>query len=293
MSNPSISQSQKRRAESVDSLFHGTSLTKEAVLILKSSTDMGVMRNGGRNGSRLAPRSLLATLKKMTIPESFPFKSLFEYEVADGELEETDFARAQEKEAQRISELLKSEAGFILHLGGGHDHIYPFLMGLKEAKKIIVINIDAHSGTPFRQFSRDYQGEMKLFQIGLHPWANSLSTLEPLKGMSVLWSSEIRDEKKVKEFFKEISREVTPETRVIFSLDADALAGEIVPGVSAVNGQGLSLEHLKKFWAEYRSLPFTHSPHLGIYELNPVYDTLSALSMRTMGSFIFECLQGK
>jgi formiminoglutamase len=303
MSKPSISQSQKRRAESLESLFTNSPLTKEGVLILKSSSDVGVMRNGGRNGARLAPQALIATLKKMTLSPSFPVRSITEYEVADKDKEEKDFSLAQELSTQTISGLLSSQSGFVLHLGGGHDHIYPLLMSFKETKKIIVINIDAHadtrvdteahSGTPFRQFSQTFKGEFRLFQIGLHPWANSSSTLTPLEGMSILWSSELQDEGKVKDFFKTIAAEVDQDTRVIFSLDADAMSGEIIPGVSAVNGQGLSICQLKKFWQEYRSLNFTHSPILGIYELNPVYDTLSGLSMRTMSSFVFECLQGK
>lgn len=303
MTKPSISQSQKRKAESLDSLFTHFSPKKGEVLILKSSSDEGVIRNGGRNGARLAPQSLLAALKKMTLPENFPYSSIAELEVADRELEEVDFSEAQKHEAKKIADHLTGSAGFVLHLGGGHDHIYPLLMSMRESKKIIVINIDAHadtradlyahSGTPFRQFAQDYQGNFKLFQIGLHPWANSLSTLEPVTGMSILWSSELSDEKRVKDFFKKITQEIDHDSKVIFSLDADAMGGEIIPGVSAVNGQGLSLSQLKIFWAEYYSLSLPHSPILGIYELNPVYDTVSSLSMRTMGSFIFECLQGK
>lgn len=300
MSKPSISQSQKRRSESLDSLFSQSSLVSPGVLILKSSSDVGVMRNGGRNGARLAPQSLLATLKKMTIPQNFPMKSFLEVEVSDQESEEIDFASAQKKEAEKIAKQISASQAFTLHIGGGHDHIYPLLMSMKTSSKIVVINIDAHadtrmddephSGTPFRQFSQDYPGEFRLFQIGLHPWANSSSTLTPLKEMQILWSSELHEEQKIKDFFKRVSMEIDSDTKVIFSLDADALAGEIVPGVSAVNGQGLALSQLKKFWREYRSLPFSHSPILGIYELNPVYDTLSSLSMRSMGSFVFECL---
>jgi formiminoglutamase len=51
----------------------------------------------------------------------------------------------------------------IIHLGGGHDHVYPLLKAIEtKYKKIIILNIDPHcdtresehnhSGTPFRQF---------------------------------------------------------------------------------------------------------------------------------------------
>lgn len=301
MTKPTIPQSQKRQAESLDALF-GPHPQAKGALILKSSTDAGVMRNGGRNGARLAPKSLLATLRRMTLAANFPFKAIAEVEVSNEELEGTDFAEAQLAEANRIAEELKTEPGFVLHVGGGHDHIYPLLRALEGSEEIIVINVDAHadtrtdaeahSGTPFRQFAATYRGRFKLYQVGLHPWANSSSTLTPLEGMSILWSQDARDPEKIKDFFKEISRGITQTSKVIFSLDADALAGEIVPGVSAVNGQGFSVQDLRLLWKEYRKL-LSHSPILGIYELNPVYDTVSSLSMRTIGSFLFECLQGE
>jgi arginase family enzyme len=89
-------------------------------------------------------------------------------------------------------------------------------------------------------------------------------------------------------FFKKIECEISKKTVVIFSLDADALTANEVPGVSAVNPAGLSRAQLLTIWRKYLALNKEHPHIIGIYELNPLYDTLASLSMRTMASFIFE-----
>jgi formiminoglutamase len=171
----------------------------------------------------------------------------------------------------------------------------------KTFQKLVVINIDAHadtrtdqeyhSGTPFRQFGDEFPGKLRLFQIGLNSFANSFSTLEPIKEtkMNILWSHQLNSEN-LKNLFADIQKEIDETTAVLFSLDSDAINGAIVPGVSAVNPSGLTLSQLNEISGHYKTLKLTHKPILGIYELNPIYDTLSGLSMRTMGSFVFDFL---
>lgn len=300
-------QSQKRFSESIGARFllptdHST---QDSMLFLKSSSDEGVIRNGGRNGARFAPQSFLSVFKKLSVTEGNRGYTFFEQEVALPLEECEDFPKAQNQQAQRILKVLKAHPhSRVCHLGGGHDHIYPLTMALSQSfKKVVIINLDAHadtriddsphSGTPFRQFSQIYQGEFYLFQIGLHRFANSESTLRKLdKGnMSILWRRDLDNEVKYREFFETIESIVDEKTLVIFSIDADALDGSIVPGVSAVNANGLKREHLQRLWEDYRKLEFTHAPIMGIYELNPVYDTLSMMSMRTLASFVYESLE--
>lgn len=302
MTKPSISQSQKRFQESVGALFSKTAPSQGTqCLILKSSTDTGVIRNGGRNGARFAPQSFLSTFKKFAQNKTLSELSFYDIEVSNQDEELSDFAEAQKKEAARISEVLKSHPpSTICHLGGGHDHIYPLLQAVsKNFEKVIVINIDAHadtrtdadfhSGTPFRQFANEFKGEFLLYQIGLHPFANSFSTLSPLKKDQgqTLWKKDLNSES-LKKLFTEVKKHVTEKTLVVFSLDADALIGSEVPGVSAVNPGGLTRQELLEVWQCYRELPLGHLPVIGIYELNPLYDTLASLSMRTIASFVFE-----
>ncbi len=302
MTNASITQSQKRFEESVGKLFEANLTKTQRCLFLSSSTDVGVIRNGGRNGARFAPKSFLSTFKKFTLTNEVRKYSFESIEVSRHEEEIEDFHSAQLKESERISSILDKNPGArICHIGGGHDHIYPLLVSL-EARfdNIIVINIDAHadtrtdltfsSGTPFRQFAEQTKGHFNLFQIGLHPFANSMSTLTPLSCEShILWRNDFSGPA-LDQIFKEISDLTHPRTAVVYSLDADALSASEVPGVSAVNPSGLTKKDLMEIWNRYVALPITHPPILGIYELNPIYDSLASLSMRTIGSFIFETL---
>jgi arginase family enzyme len=104
----------------------------------------------------------------------------------------------------------------------------------------------------------------------------------------LVWRNEIALEEKWDSISSQLI--ITPETAVIFSLDADALNGAEMPGVSAVNGNGLSRSELEQVWKNYRQLIHSQAPIMGIYELNPVYDTLSALSVRTLATFVYEAL---
>lgn len=304
MTNTPSTQSQKRFEESLGALFLAKGEEKsKRCLILKSSSDVGVMRNGGRNGARFAPQSFLSYFKRLTQSESTSQWRFSESEVSCQIQETQNFESAQVNEAKKIRQLLQDKFDFLLHLGGGHDHVYPLLKSMDDCSRIIVINLDAHadtrtdttphSGTPFRQFANEYAGDFHLFQIGLHPWANSSSTLSPLeKGQEyILWRNDLQEEYRRTEFFQTILSLMDDNTRVIFSLDADALAGYEVPGVSAVNGKGISIGELELLWEEYRKLPLKHAPLLGIYELNPVYDTLSGLSMRTLAGLFSELLR--
>ena len=304
MTKQPITQSQKRFQDSLASLFRPESSSHCDLVFLKSSSDIGVQRNGGRTGARLAPKSFLSYFKKLTLRPSLENKTFFEIEVSSENEERLDFHQAQKNQTLRFEKILESlNASFFCHLGGGHDHIYPLLsaLGMKH-KKVIVINIDAHadtrtdtefhSGTPFRQFADEFLGQFFLYQIGLLAFANSSSTLQPLKnGQSkILWRDDVAEATKLTSFFQDIKNQIDANAVVVFSLDADAMNGAEVPGVSAVNGNGLSRAELKQIWKNYRELPFTHAPMVGLYELNPVYDTLSMLSMRTLGTFLYEII---
>jgi formiminoglutamase len=292
---------QNRFLESLGANFSTLEGTKK-LLFLSSSSDEGVIRNGGKNGARFAPRSFLSAFKHFTTSEVTREYRFQEIEVSDSEAERKDFAAAQLEESKRIEKALNDSKGaMICHIGGGHDHVYPLLKAAsRNFKKVVVINLDAHadtrtddeanSGTPFRQFANEFSGEFKLFQIGLHPYSNAFSTLTNLQHgeMSILWRDELDQ---ASAFFDKIKREVTEQTLVIFSLDADALEGTLVSGVSAINTDGLTQRELRDLYTHYLNLGQTHAPFLGIYELNPVYDHLSALSMRTLATFVYESLK--
>jgi len=301
MMKPTLTQLQKRYEESLASLFNRGNKTKK-LLFLKSSSDIGVMRNGGRNGSKYGPKSILSNFKKFSTTKLAAEIDFYEFEVANVAEESVDFPQAQINQSDKIKSIVKNDPeASICHLGGGHDHIYPLLKAISlNWKRVIVLNIDAHadtrndetphSGTPFRQFAEEYSGDFHLFELGLNPFSNSFSTLAPLNhGTShFLWREELSNNSKLDTFFNKIISLINEETVVVFSLDADALNGHEMPGVSAINPNGLSQEMLSEIWHRFSLLNLNHPLMLGIYELNPVYDTLSMQSSKKMAAFIFE-----
>jgi formiminoglutamase len=301
MSNDLNSQSQKRFLESIGSVFNTTEDLKNDLIFLCSSTDVGVERNGGRNGARFAPKSLITHFKKLNLNNKWRGQRISCIEVSDEVLERDNFENAQKVESEKIFKYLNPTQSTICHIGGGHDHILPLLIAVgKTFKKIIVLNIDAHadtrtdqhhhSGNPFRKFAQSYSGFFELYQIGLQEFANSSSTLSSMGNtqMEILWRSELNNEQSLSAFFNSISSD--SDTALIFSLDCDVLAGYEVPGVSAVNGFGISTRDLREIWKQFKSLKMYHRPIIGIYELNPVFDTLSMQSIRTISNFLYEIL---
>ena len=268
-----------------------SNVTNAGVLFLNSSSDGGVCRNGGRRGARFAPEAIAHVLKKMVAMPGAP--SLCFQEVSCGEGEEEDFLAAQAKSADRMKGLWKVFKGEkVFHVGGGHDHIFPLLMSLKDEQAIHVINIDAHldtraeplyhSGTPFRQFADRYRGEFRLTQLGIHSFSNDPSGYESLSAEMVVFSpQEIMTVKEKISFRKD---EVT-----LLSLDCDAIAAESMEAVSAVNPAGLPISQVREIFELYAQ-EVSGRKIYGIYEYNPVFDNLSQKGAKILASLIYDSL---
>jgi len=305
MTKQLITQSEKRFLESLGSNFSHSTLENADYIFIKSSSDIGVERNLGRNGSRFAPKSFVNHFRKLNSNTYFNEQSFYEIEVADEKIEKADFDLAQKEESQKILRILNSAKtnSTMIHLGGGHDHIYPLLSAIgQKSSSIVVLNIDAHtdtridslsnSGTPFRQFADEYEGDFSLFQIGIQEFANSQTTLSPLKKgkKDILYLNEMQDKSRYENFFFQLKNVMKPDTHFIFSIDVDALDGSLAPGVSAVNGTGLNLKELQQIYSD--CLHFVKEKmYFGIYEINPVYDSLSIKTVRSITNWLFEALQ--
>lgn len=273
------------------------------ILFLKSSSDIGTVRNFGRRGSNFAPEALLSIVKKLALHTSEKWSDI---EIADPTLEDQNFDLSQKKAAEKISLIFEGyqKARKFIYLGGGHDHIYPVLKALNEkSKKIIVINIDAHldtridefhnSGTPFRQFASEFDGSFQLIQLGIHDFANAKSTMSELgKAKEVVATYE--DLKSLTQNFsnnwKQFERMIPYDSQALYvlSLDADALDSSLMEGVSAVNHRGLP-QHFVEELMVY-CLDVLRVKHLGIYEYNPVYDNLSQKGARALASLIYRMM---
>lgn len=267
------------------------------VLFICSSSDQGVIRNGGRLGARWAPQALLSQFKKLASHSKT--QKLAVTEVSSQSEEVNDFIQAQAQEEVRLSQVISSSKN-IIHIGGGHDHVLPLLRALGTNHPLVVLNIDAHcdtrlekephSGNPFRIFDQATQYSFKLFQYGIHKFANSETTLTPLKKgqMHLLYREECDDKSKREKFLFSLKESLTNEALLIFSLDCDALKASDVSAVSAPNHNGVPLEQVLDLIREYKEIcKHKSQPEIyGIYEFNPLYDSLSGCSARTIVGLI-------
>lgn len=292
----------------VNFLINNEIVVKETqTLILKSSSDMGAIRNGGRRGTNFGPNAIIASLSKLAAHETTSWQTI---ELCGPEflaLEQNDFEQSQKASTEKICELIRSakklQVKNLIHIGGGHDHVYPLLSALSLVntyKKLTVINIDSHldtrtdlfynSGTPFRQFSLDFEGDFRLIQLGINVFANTKSTMTPLKhGKEIVatYDDICQLTHHFQDNFKFFNRSIPydPESLYVISLDADALSSSLLEGVSAVNHRGLPyhfVEDLFKYAKE------TLNAHIfGIYEYNPIFDNLSQKGARALAALLY------
>lgn len=267
-------------------------------LILSSQSDLGVIRNGGRRGANFAPEAIINTLSKMTCHTRAPIA----YAPIRKGHSNSSFEEQQSEDILAIDQLLKhSSPNNFWHLGGGHDHIYPLLKSLSKVhKKICVINIDAHldtridelshSGTPFRQFSNEFDGDFILYQLGIHKFANTKENYSELKNGKMKVYSTLQIQKESSNFMNMnsfLEKEILiPDDHIcILSLDCDALDSTTMEAVSAVNHDGLSLKCVRSIFSWYFSLR-QEKKYIGIYEYNPLFDNLSNKGARAIASLI-------
>lgn len=266
-------------------------------VLLLSQSDLGVVRNGGRRGSAYGPKAILNTLLKMTAHKqrASAYKSIREQNSSKS------FNDQQAEDIATISKVAKETEANLWHLGGGHDHIYPFLKAIDStSKNILVINLDAHldtrvdplfhSGTPFRQFANEAKGHFKIIQLGIHDFANEESNYKELKNseMEVYTVSQLRRETSnyttTAQFLDTLTKNYSGYT-IVLSLDCDAISSESMEAVSAVNHNGLQISFVRDIFSWYYSLPQARK-FCGIYEYNPIFDNLSSKGSRTIASLI-------
>jgi len=300
-------QLKTRKNDRLGAHFNGDESKKLMTHILTSPNDLGVCRNGGRRGTSLGPRAIMSCLKKLGHHDNE--KNIGtrhqETKVCDNLLS-NNFYEFQKDSTQQIKSALEQEARSVIHIGGGHDHIYPFLKALdKKGKRIIVLNIDAHldtrtdenphSGTPFRQFATEAQSDFHLVQIGIHQFANSPSTFDELPSavMTAFTLDEIQKNtenfsKKMDSFLDEILPDLDEEKdTLVVSLDCDAIDATSMEAVSAVNHDGFPLHAIKEIFEYCRYKSPQKTNYIGIYEYNPIFDNLSQKGARAISSLLY------
>jgi formiminoglutamase len=276
------------------------------ILFLKFSSDTGTILNLGRRGSLFAPEAILNVVKKMACHNLLKWSDI---ELANSALENIDFKASQKSLALQIEQTLAAQARTqkFVYLGGGHDYIYPTVKALNRfTKKMVIINLDAHldtrtdpdpnSGTPFRQIASEFDGDLEIIQLGIHDFANSISTMSNLSRARevVATYEDVRfGTKDFTETDKFLARVIPyqKETVYVFSLDADALESGIMEGVSAVNHRGLPYDFIEDVLLY--AIDELKCQHFGIFEYNPVYDNLSQKGARTLASLIYQIMDDR
>ena len=218
-------------------------------------------------------------------------------------MEQENFEAAQEEETNKITTEIKNHSR-IIHIGGGHDHAYPFLSAVKKQyKKIIIINFDAHcdtrvddrhhSGTPFRNFDDITEKNTRLIQVGVHLYANSTSTMSSLKNIDQTFIT--KEDKSDQTLFLELSEhlsEIDSDTFIYVSLDTDGLAASEMEAVSAPNHNGFT-QTLIRQTNKYLTKNYPdNSIAFGVYEYNPIFENLSQKGARLISSLMYDFLEG-
>jgi formiminoglutamase len=267
-----------------------------AHIIITSADDTGVMLNGGRLGSRLGPKAILTSFHQMIAPahaQDHQVIALCPHLRRAKNLFQTEFESYQNQQIQVLASLFKPSWTKIVHLGGGHDHIYPLLCAYEQYKKkpLLIINLDAHldtrvdhqshSGTPFRQFSHHSKMPFKLLQVGIHAFSNAQANHQPLHQgeMNIIDPEQI---------LSTLDLELQSDYEVVLSLDADAMDANIMEAVSAVNPQGLKLDLIDQVIKLINARRENYA--FGIYEYNPLYDNLSQKGARVLANLMDKVL---
>lgn len=281
------------------------------IKILTAPCDIGVRRNFGKNGARFAPTALINHLKKQNNHLALDEKEAIKVMSVSNQKDEIkNFEDAQKVQSKNILSVLKTKPQKLIHLGGGHDHIFPLLMAVdKEShyKNILIVNIDAHcdtriddhnhSGTPFRNYDTLGTKPYHLIQYGIQDFSNSKSTLSPLKrGSETKYFFEtIKDETNnfsdiPKNLLKDIPFNISNKTLIILSLDCDGIDGSQMSAVSCVNPMGIPCTHVIQIQNYLSSLECAEL-FFGVYEFNPVYDQLNQYSCKVITNLIYNYLK--
>ena len=273
-------------------------------LFILSSDDHGVVFNGGRKGARLAPKVLLKEILKLPKYKVSQKIKYFESCTFNSIQNKEEFAKFQMKQIEVMASEISTDNN-IIHFGGGHDHIYTFVKSLiskriVDENKITILNFDAHldtrsddinhSGTPFRQLYNEHSN-IEIIQLGIHEYANVQSSFDNIK-MKVHTCDEIKnktdnfDFKKSQKFIDDIIKNIPKDHHIIISVDLDGFRASDIRAVSAVNHSGLPLHMLEHTIEVIKGQE--KKVFLGIYEYNPLFDTLACEDARKIAAIIYE-----
>jgi len=244
----------------------------------------GVFNVGGRVGAALGPAALHdAFFKFKGVPEVF--------ETLHHKTYAGPFSSDVEKNLETAAKLVEIEtkaSDLTVVVGGGHDHGYSHLLGIRRAlgphALIGCINIDAHldvrkpspligSGSPF--YLALENGIIKpehLIEFGIQTHCNSQELVDYIHKfpVEVIVYEKLRRGQATELFEKTLKKLSALVQHIVISFDMDAVAECFAPGVSAPQSEGFSssevIEMMEIAGMEKKVCS------LGIFELNPLHD---------------------
>ncbi|MEZ4871048.1 MAG: formimidoylglutamase [Bdellovibrionales bacterium] len=273
--------------------------------------DLGIEKNGGRPGAKLAPATIRSILSRMTPPavlQNYDIK-IFDHGDMDSSLE---LQEQQFKIIEEVKDVLDM-GGQWIGIGGGHDYGYPDGAGFIEHcldkdpdRKPIIINFDAHldvrsdeqgitSGTPFYKLLKKYPNQFDFVEIGIQSHCNSRTHYEFVKdhGGTVIWLEEtLYCSTNFHEHVLSILAPLLIKTRPAYlSVDIDVFSNSYAMGCSQSWSTGLSPD---LFFPVFKTIIERLDVRtLGIYEVSPPLDLdniTSKLASQIIYNFIYETL---
>lgn len=247
-------------------------------VILGFPSDEGVRRNQGRTGATAGPDAIRRCLYRFT-PGSEEVASLLEQSRDLGDLE---LGGDMEKNQQLLGETVASwlvRDTVVVILGGGHETGYGHFLGyVAAARRVRIVNIDAHadvrelrdgkghSGSPFRQALEHDSGLCAGYTVvGLQHQSNATAHLEYLRRAAARFVfAENVDRPLIDDLYQDEGK------AVLATFCLDAVDQAFAPGVSAPAAGGLPTSLWLHAARQAGQSASVHS--MDIVELNPRFD---------------------
>lgn len=248
----------------------------------------GVANVGGRLGAMRGPDAFRRVFKKLR------GRNPLEKKIDDlGNL--TNLSAEVSENHRRAADLIRDghrKHGLSVVVGGGHDHGFSHLLGIREAmplrgkgSRLGCLNIDAHldvrkpaplisSGSPFYLAIESKVLDPKRFvEFGIQSHCNGPELWSYVEGKSVevVGMEKLRQGRAVAMFEKSLKKLSAVCDAVVISLDLDAASLAYAPGVSAPQVEGFTggeIIQMMELAARNRK-----TVSLGVFELNPEHDT--------------------
>jgi len=246
--------------------------------------DQGVLNVGGRVGAALGPAAFRKILRKMSGKTGLvsQIEDLGDAPVGGDSLEKVH------RQTADLIQRAHSKFDLSVVIGGGHDHGFSHLLGLRGAlgkkARLGCLNIDAHfdlrkpapligSGSPFYlAIESGVLDPKRLVEFGIQSHCNAPALWEyaASKKISTRHFASLRKGRAIPEFKSALKKLCATSDQVAISLDLDAASSNYAPGVSAPQAEGFSASEMIEM-CEIAGAN-TKVISLGIFELNPLHD---------------------